>query len=175
MCVNCSGEHFAWAKECQRRVEESARCRAAYAGRPTRFVIGGTGGRGTQAPVDRRRPRKATAGTPSTAPPQSSSNLKRAATDTLPRPRGRPPAFAGTTAPGNRKITELFAPPTGQGQGPTTGDAGGASAAPTSQDTVLGDWAENPILELKNLTPQSGCNRILKVLRPVGILSPQPV
>ena len=123
MCVNCSGEHFAWAKECPRRVEESARCRAAYAGRPTRFVIGGTGGRGTQAPVDRRRPRKATAGTPSTAPPQSSSNLKRAATDTLPRPRGRPPTFAATTAP------ELFAPPIGQGQGPTRGDADGASAA----------------------------------------------
>src|SRR5205814_3859216 len=68
--------------------------------------------------------------------PQKSSHRYTATT------RGRPSAFAATTAPGNRKITELFSPPTGQGQGPATG-AGGASAAPASQDTVLGDWVQD--------------------------------
>jgi hypothetical protein len=72
---------------------------------------------------------------------QPTSNLKRAATDTLPRRRGRPPAVA-SAGPGNMKITELFASQAGQ-QRPAGTGAGGACAAPGGEDIELGDWEQD--------------------------------
>jgi hypothetical protein len=134
---------------CPAWVAAVTRCREEYAQRPTRYAVGGGGSsqgpKGPKGPaltVKQRAERHARYAAAAIEPfktydpPQPTSN-KRAAEDTLPRPRGRPSGLIAK-AQGTQKITELFAPVPAPGQGPVSTGGNGMGSIPAGEKQASG-------------------------------------